>query len=299
MIPTRTDAPTPVRCSRSVSGVFPAIVVGNESGEIVMSSTGVKPAPVAIEIEDSAVAGASSAEFLADLYAGLGSHRNDFRNLNLHRLIASLVRGESVLDIGCGSATLLTILRRRGHTVFGLEPNEALVKNANARDTELKVFHGTGESVNTLGLRFETITIIDVLEHIEDDRSQLARIHAALAPGGQLIVLVPAFQALYGKRDLRNGHYRRYSRKELVGKMQDAGFSIDSSRHWNALGFVPYWFSERVLRRELNGDIRTDKAKSWPTRLVIRALHAWYRKLENNISLGFGLSLIVTATRQD
>jgi len=261
-----------------------------------MTSAGAKSA---IAVEDSALAGGASAEFLSDLYAGLGSHRNDFRNLNLHRLIASLVRGSSVLDIGCGSATLLTILRRRGCAVFGLEPNESLVKAATARDEELRVFRGTGEAVNTLGRRFETITIIDVLEHIEDDRGQLGKIHEALESGGQLVVLVPACQALYGKRDLRNGHYRRYSRRELVGKMRDAGFSIDSARHWNVIGFLPYWFSERVLRRELNGDIRTDTAKSWPRRLVIRALHAWYRKVENNFSFRFGLSLIVTGTRQD
>lgn len=251
----------------------------------------------AIAIEDSARAGTRSHEFLADLYTGLGSHRNDFRNLNLYRLIGSLVTGTSVLDIGCGGGALLTILKRRGHPAFGLEPNEALVRAATERDPDLRIFVGTGEDVDKLGRRFASITIIDVLEHIEDDTAQLSRIRDALEPGGQLVVLVPACQALYGRRDLRNGHYRRYSKKELVSKVRRAGFTIDQARHWNALGFVPYWLSERVLRRELDGDIRTDKAKSLPKRLVIRALHAWYRKVENNFDMKFGLSVIVTATK--
>lgn len=251
---------------------------------------------VSVEVEDSAQDGASAA-YLSDLYSGLGSHRNDFRNLNLHRLIASMVRGASVMDIGCGSGALLTILRRRGHRVHGLEPNSALAHAARTRDPDLRIYEHTGEMVNALGRRFDTITMIDVLEHIEDDRSQLARIHAALEPGGQLIVLVPAFQALYGKRDRRNGHFRRYSKRELVSKLRDAGFVIERARFWNALGVAPYWLSERVLRRELNGDLRTERAKSWPKRLIIQALHAWYRKVENNVCLGFGLSLIVVASR--
>ena len=51
------------------------------------------------------------------------------------------------------------------------------------------------------------------------------------------------------------------------------------------------------FRRELDGDIRTHKAKSLPKRLIIRALHAWYRKVENNLDMRFGLSVIVTATK--
>ena len=238
-----------------------------------------------------------SARYLADLYAGLGSQKNDFRNYNLNRLVASLVEGDRVLDIGCGSGALITVLRRMGMDAWGLEPNQELAEAAAAREPALHLHHGTGELVDQLGCTFDTITIIDVLEHIEDDGAQVERIRRALKPGGRLVVLVPAFQLLFGKRDVVAGHYRRYSKTRLVGLLREHGFEIERVRYWNAIGFLPYLVAERVFRRELRGDIRTERAKSIWQRALIRGLHTWYRKIENNASFGFGLSLIVTAKK--
>lgn len=236
-----------------------------------------------------------SAAYLTDLYAGLGSQRNDFRNYNLNRLIASLVTGDSVLDIGCGSGALITVLHRMGKHASGIEPNQGLIDVAIKRDPGLHLHHATGADVDTLGHTYDSVTIIDVLEHIEDDIDQAERIRRALAPGGQLIVLVPAFQFLFGKRDLAAGHYRRYGRRQLIGVLERAGFTVESSRYWNAIGFLPYLVAERILRMQLKGDIRTERAKGPLKRTLIGLLHAWYRKVENNFSFGFGLSLIVTA----
>ncbi|MEQ8771037.1 MAG: class I SAM-dependent methyltransferase [Phycisphaerales bacterium] len=237
----------------------------------------------------------NSAAYLADLYAGLGSQKNDFRNYNLNRLIAALVEGDSVLDIGCGSGALITVLHRMGKDASGIEPNQALIDVALQRDPGLHLYRASGDAVDTLGRRFETITIIDVLEHIEDDAEQVARMRRALVPGGQLIVLVPAFQFLFGKRDVSAGHYRRYSKRRLVRLLEDAGFEVQTARHWNAIGFLPYLFAERILRMQLKGDIRTERAKGPFKRAFIWLLHAWYRKVENNLDLRFGLSVIVSA----
>jgi hypothetical protein len=62
---------------------------------------------------------------------------------------------------------------------------------------------------------FDSIVYIDVLEHIEDDKSELAQAFHLLRPGGRLIVLAPALQALYSPFDKAIGHYRRYARKSL------------------------------------------------------------------------------------
>ena len=237
------------------------------------------------------------AAFLANHYQELGSQRNDFRNHNLNCLIASLVTGETVLDIGCGPGRLMSLLRRAGKRPFGIDPNPQIIKVAARLDPALTIYEGTGNDIDRLGRRFSTITIIDVLEHIEDDRGQLRRIHAALDDGGRLIVLVPAFQMLFGKRDRNNGHFRRYSRKELVGKIEEAGFGVERARYWNAIGFLPYLFAERVLRRELNADLRTDRAKNPFQKALLAFLHAWYRRVENRFSFGFGLSLICIARK--
>lgn len=242
-------------------------------------------------------AGTNPEQFLAELYRDLGSQKNDFRNANLLKLIASLVEGESVLDIGCGAGVLLSQLAAHGKRVVGMEPNAEIIKLAARLHPELEIHHGLGGDIERLDRQFETVTIIDVLEHIEDDRRQLNQIYNVLQPGGQLVVLVPAFQFLYGRRDASNGHFRRYSRSELVEKLNTAGFLVRSSRYWNALGIAPYWISERLLQRELNLNLRRDQPKGFLKRMLARGLYTWFEQIENRISFGCGLSLICIAQK--
>jgi SAM-dependent methyltransferase len=64
-----------------------------------------------------------SDDVLLEHYRRLGNQANDFRNRNLRRLVASMVTGTSVLDIGCGSGHLLRLLEDQGKDVVGLEPS--------------------------------------------------------------------------------------------------------------------------------------------------------------------------------
>lgn len=236
-------------------------------------------------------------EYLSALYRDLGSQKNDFRNANLIQLVASLVTGERVLDIGCGSGVLLAALQRQGKEVLGVEPHRDIVQLAGEMHPGVEIFRGTGDDIDRLDRRFDTVTIIDVLEHIDDDRRQLRKIHGVLNDGGQLIVVVPAFQWLYGRRDASNGHWRRYSQHDLVEKLNETGFLVRGTRFWNMLGMVPYWVSERLLKRELSCDLRREKRRSWLQRSLARGLYSWFENIENHVSFGVGLSLICIAER--
>jgi len=68
-----------------------------------------------------------------------------------------------------------------------------------------------------LASRFDTILYIDVLEHIADDRAELAEAARRLRPGGYLVVLSPAHQWLFTAFDAAIGHVRRYTAKSLRG----------------------------------------------------------------------------------
>lgn len=232
-------------------------------------------------------------------FAGIGDVRNDFRNYNLMQLIVSLVRGQSVLDIGCGNGFLLDILRKRGKKILGIEPLSEMIALANQHFPGLPIYKGLAEDLDKiLPNRVDTIILTDVLEHIKDDQTQLKKIHDRLNPRGQLILVVPAYPFLYGKKDRNLGHFRRYSKSGLMKLCSETSFTITSIRYWNLLGVIPYFISEKILGKELNTSLRASSGNSKSLKKYLNHfLHRWFSLVENNFNAGFGLSIICVAER--
>ena len=68
----------------------------------------------------------SSEKHLVEHYNQLGDFRSDFRNANLFQLVATLVKGNSVVDVGSGAGFFLGLLKEQGKEVLGIEPNEGM-----------------------------------------------------------------------------------------------------------------------------------------------------------------------------
>lgn len=232
-----------------------------------------------------------------ELYSKLGNLKHDFRNYNLFNLVASLIDGKKVLDIGCGSGILLSRLAEEGKGVQGIEPNEELIRLAQKLNPGIKLIKGTADLIKNMEGEFDAITMIDVLAQIENDADIIQDSYHALPKNGQFIIVVPAHQLLFGKRDINNGHLRRYSRRDLHSKLTKAGFSITLLRHWNILGVLPYFISEKILRRELQTSLRGADDLSPIGKIVNSTLNNWFRFIENNFGFGFGLSLIGCAEK--
>lgn len=225
--------------------------------------------------------------------------RQDFRNINLVRLITSLVRGETVLDIGSGSGYLLNELGKQGKVVYGIEPLVEMIKIAKKRYPKLTIYQGHAEDIEKIFLHsVDTVVMTDVLEHIEDDKTQLIRIYKKLDKGGQIIIVVPAYQYLYGQRDKELGHYRRYSGGNLRRIVEDSGFSVMSLRYWNMLGIFPYFISEKILGKPFNTSLRSEAKAGLTRKMLQRILNYWFKHVENNINLGFGLSIICVGEKK-
>ncbi|PYO91428.1 MAG: SAM-dependent methyltransferase, partial [Gemmatimonadetes bacterium] len=85
----------------------------------------------------------------------------------------------------------------------------------------------------------------------DDDVSSLKAMRRMLAPGGRLILLVPALPALYGTMDKALGHHRRYKRAALTSLLQATGFRVAHVEYFNLAGVPGWWFAGRVLRRQV------------------------------------------------
>lgn len=98
---------------------------------------------------------------------------------------------------------------------------------------------------------FDAIVCLNVLEHIQNDRDSLAAMRELLAPGGRLVLLVPALPALYGSLDRALGHYRRYTPALLQARYREAALEMRHLEWFNLAGIPGWWFVGRVLAREL------------------------------------------------
>jgi hypothetical protein len=112
---------------------------------------------------------------------------------------------------------------------------------------------------------------------------------AVLPTGGKAVLIVPAFEALYGPIDRHLGHYRRYSKRDLKGLAAAAGFSVKSLRYMNSIGCLGWWVNARILRRteQSAGQIRTFD------RWIVPPLE-W---LESRMEPPFGQSIFAVLSR--
>ena len=155
--------------------------------------------------------------------------------------ITGFVRGE-VLEVGAGiGANTLTLAGLEYQRWTCLEPDAAL-----AARIELPAGGRHEPAVGTIETlpaeaKFDAILYIDVLEHIEDDRAEMARAAARLKPGGALIVLAPAHPFLFTPFDRAIGHFRRYTRASLAASLQDAApatLSVEKLVYLDAAGML-------------------------------------------------------------
>ena len=168
--------------------------------------------------------------------------------------------GAEILEVGAGHGTLTGGLARYGRvTATDLSPRcvDAL-RTRYAGSPQVDVLEGDVDTV-TAGRTYDSAVLVNVLEHIPDDRAALRSLWAALRPGGTVILYVPAFEALYGNFDRMVGHYRRYRRPELSALVADAGFEVVDSRYVNVVGAFAWWVVVRRLGRFPKGanSIRT------------------------------------------
>lgn len=94
---------------------------------------------------------------------------------------------------------------------------------------------------------FDTVFALNVVEHIEDDRLAVANCYKLLAPGGHLVLLMPAYQFLYNGFDKGLGHYRRYTRGSM-SELLSARLKVLKILHFNLAGILGWFLFGTVLR---------------------------------------------------
>lgn len=165
--------------------------------------------------------------------------------------------GNNVLEIGCGGGHFTRFLAERPCNLLVADIELQYLDSLNKKYISRPNFATTTIDLNDLKWsdkyiqKFDTVVFLNVLEHIEDDHQVLEQLYKVLCPKGNLILMVPAFQSLYGSMDAADNHYRRYSSGEVRKKLQRAGFNVKWLRYMNMPGFFAWFINGRILKRSL------------------------------------------------
>ena len=187
-----------------------------------------------------------------------------FRRLQRH-----LENGYRVLEVGCGTGKVLSVLEDvcRDGEVIGAELHREGVEFARKR-VNCRVVQGNVYRL-PFSLPFDLIGMFDVLEHLDDDRGALDCLYSSLKPGGAAVLTVPAHMALWSFRDVAAEHCRRYSPSGLREKLEASGFEVEYLSQFMAPLVPVMWLSRRVSA--LLARFRSKKARE-PMEMAIREL---------------------------
>ena len=220
------------------------------------------------------------------------------------RILAEIIRrvvrppaGSRVLELGCGTGHNLDMLG-----TFGAVKASELDDHARALSSKR-----LGRAVESAALpdlamfpdaAYDLVALLDVLEHVVDDKGSLAAIMAKLKPGGALLLTVPANPWMWSAHDVAHHHHRRYRKSEIATLARDAGYDIALLSPFNSLLF-PLIAGVRLLNKLRGHDSADDALPSRPVNGALDKLFGLEAGLIGRLPLPFGVSLVAVLRRPE
>jgi glycosyltransferase involved in cell wall biosynthesis len=212
-------------------------------------------------------------------------------NLWLGRTLAPYV-GDRVLEIGAGIGTLTgQFIPREFYLASDINPSYlSYLRSYSVGKPYLRVGHidaGIPSDFSGLEGRFDTVLMINVLEHVSNEQVALGNVWSSLMPGGRAVILVPQHPALYGTLDRALDHRERYTRESLRKGLEQAGFHVERIFDFNRFSVPGWWLNGKVIRRKTFSRVQLK---------VLQMFMPLLRRLDGILPWG-GLSLIAVATK--
>lgn len=219
----------------------------------------------------------------------------------LVRRFAEQVRREAgrplrILDVACATAMSFRFLGDLG-SVRGLDISTETIRYAKRRGID-RIVRGDAQAMPFRSGSFDLVLALDAFEHFPDDEAAMREARRVLAPGGALVLTVPAFMALWSPHDDAFHHLRRYRRGPLGERLRGAGFEIERLSYWSMFLAPPLFVFRRVRRwlgrnRPPKSDFQVPLPR-WVSGLL-DGLYVAEAALLGRADLPFGASLVALA----
>lgn len=202
-----------------------------------------------------------------------------------------------ILDIGCGTGIMLKLLARLG-TPYGTEYSSKAIQFSKNRGLSLIACSDANGPMPFKSNAFSVITCLDVLEHLDNDTSLLKEMLRMCKSGGHVIITVPALHILWSPHDVALGHKRRYTKKQMLGKVNHLNAQVIKCSYYNSALLLPI-LAVRRIRGSVSDykSVRSDffmKMPGWLNRVLVELFVVEIRCLKHlNLPLGVSLLLIL------
>jgi SAM-dependent methyltransferase len=171
---------------------------------------------------------------------------------------AGLPQRARLLDAGCGTGRNLVELGFLGPSA-GVDSSPDAVAFCRERGLD-GVQEAELDALPFPDSSFDLLVATDVIEHIEDDVAVLRELRRVAAPRAQLLITTPAYRWLWSAHDDEHQHKRRYTRRQLVKRIREAGWSIEIATYFNTLLLGPIALARALPRgKEQNDYDRTPR----------------------------------------
>lgn len=221
--------------------------------------------------------------------------------VNYHRWILEEFRpllGKKAVEVGAGTGSFSELLLEEDlESLTLVEPSEMfdyLKQNISQIGTPTRInyhpaiFARVHERI-AADEQPDSIIYVNVLEHIEDDAAELAMVYETLPKGGRCFIFVPALQTLYGEFDRKIGHFRRYTKNEIVEKCEAAGFKVAKSKYFDFAGIFPWYVKYKMLR--------SDSLESGAVALYDKMVVPVISRFEKYLPVPVGKNILVVAEK--
>lgn len=200
-----------------------------------------------------------------------------------------------ILDAGCGTGMLMLELKRYGN-VTGIDMSDEAIGYCKKRGLN-NIKKDSIENLSFKENTFDLVTSIDVIYHkeVKSDSKALQEINRVLKKNGLAVIQVAAYNFMFSNHDRFVHTERRYTKKELVKKLEQAGFKIEKITYINSI-----LFPIALIKRMLDKKNPESELKVMPKLINSMLTNILYfeAKLIRLINLPFGLSIICLARKQ-
>jgi SAM-dependent methyltransferase len=199
-----------------------------------------------------------------------------------------------ILDVGCGTGANLEMLAQFGEAE-GVDVSDDALEFC--RRKGLKAQKGLAETLPFADETFDLTTALDVVEHLDDDIAGLREMHRVTKSGGYSLIFVPAFMWLWGVQDDISHHRIRYTRKQIVERLERAGFTVKRATYANFTFFIPI-FAGRMLMKltgikpESENNVNISALNG-----IFGSLFSAERLWLDRFNFPFGVSIVIVAEK--